>query len=234
MSEGPSRPVAQFNVLDVESELREAHRKAGETADRLIEAAEAKARTLLQEALAERDADIARAKEEGRQKGYEEGLREGRAHGEQQIIEEQREVAQQGVTDVLNALQDLPVKLERGRERLVEEARRDLLSLTLDVARVAAAKAVPEPGDAAAALLADLVPRLNDRHHLVVEVSATDQPTLDQALPEIRKRFDDIEQLDLKIREDLEAGTVIVRNDVTELESSVEDTLERLAAEWGL
>ncbi len=234
MSENLRDQGTMFNMVDAEVILQDAVANAEARSAELIAAAKAKAEAILKEALSKRDEHVADARVEGFHLGHEEGIKQGRSQGEEDLVAARAEDIRQSAESLASALDGARERLETERLVLLEETRRDVLDLVLQVARVVVGHAAPTPGQQAQFALETLLNEMIDRRYLTVTVHPDVEEAMTTFLPQLKSKIAGIEDIRLMTRDELAPGAVVVANELTEMETSTEDVLERLKTEWGL
>jgi flagellar assembly protein FliH len=177
--------------------------------DAILSRAKARAEQLLRDAEAERVRLISGAAEEGRAAGFaqgiEEGRREGVKQGEATALAERREalaVLEQRWIELLESF-------SADRDRLVGDARRDVLTLACRIARMVTHRAIAcDPAivaDQVGAVL-ELVMRPS---RVMLGVHPADRVLVEAALPGLSKRFANATHIEIMDREDVARGSCV-------------------------
>jgi len=198
-------------------------------ADRLRAQAEAEARDI--RARASREAD--RIIEEAMQRGFDEGQKAGAEQGRAAGFEAGRNEAYEATASELSGLiarwSAALEAFETARDRLVREARQDVLELAIRLGeRVSRAAIKADPGAAERQLLAALDLVL-DPTRLRVEVHPRDQERLAHAIPSILAAIGRSAHADVVESPDIEPGGVRVRTESGVIDARVGEQLRRLA-----
>ncbi len=151
----------------------------------LIENAKRRAAEIIKEAEAERDRLIAGAAEKGHAEGFARGLEEGRARGQ----EEGRAEAAQSTAADLEALragwEQALAAFVADRERILTEARDDVLRLALRIAEKVTRRKIETDPAVAAAQLESVLALITRPTALVIAVHPDDRAAIEQALPSL-------------------------------------------------
>jgi flagellar assembly protein FliH len=148
-----------------------------------------RAAKIIADARAEREKILAGVREIGRAEGFAKGHAEGHAKGH-------AEGRLAGVNEIKPRLEDIEARwmagaaeFEVARERMLDEARRDLLRLALRVAeRVIKGRIDTDPGIAVAQVEAVLAMIMNPTR-LAIVINPDDEPALKDAMPSLMGRF---------------------------------------------
>ncbi len=155
----------------------------------ILARARSQASRIIEEARREREAILAGAEEQGRAKGEQAGFEHGRTRG----LDEGRASAHAAHAAELAVLSEqwraaLEV-FESQREGLLEEARRDLLRVSLDLAtRIVRRRTEGDPR-AAQECVEEVLALVSRPTRLVVRVNPDDAPGVNEALPGLLARF---------------------------------------------
>jgi flagellar biosynthesis/type III secretory pathway protein FliH len=222
-----------FNLLDVESRLNEMREKIEKDGDRLIESAKNKAREILAKAIKERETLAEEARKDGFEKGFESGRKEGFEKAHSEMIEESRESFQEKTEQLQTFIAQLPEKLSEERHLLVDEARRDVLKLILELVDFIVKKELEAPSELVKKNLNEAIGHLVERRKIIVELHPEMKKNLEMFLPEIQARFSDIESLRFVENENLKPAQLNLKNSLTEYSVDPEDTFKRICEDWG-
>jgi len=192
-----------------EAEARAILERAGKDADRIIEEA------------------MERGFEEGRKAGAEQGRAAGYEAGRNEAYEEQFSELRSVVAGWGGAL-DI---FEAARDRLLREARRDVVELAVRVAeRVVKARVEADGGCAARQLEAALALTL-DATALRVEVNGADHESVSEALPGLLARLSASPNVEVTTSDDVERGGCRVRADAGVIDATIGEQLRRVTEE---
>lgn len=191
--------------------------------------ARAEADRILAEAQAERQRLIADAAEVGRQEGFARGVEEGRKQGEaagrDAALGEWREkliALESGWTQALAAF-------ESERERMLLEAKQDIVELAATVARLVTKRAVTlDPGSVADQVAAVLA-LLTRPTRVVLAVNPADAPIVREALPSLAQRFTAAAHVEIATDEQVSRGGCIARTAGGTIDATIDTQLERIA-----
>jgi flagellar assembly protein FliH len=190
----------------------------------------ASAQRTLREAREERARIVAGAEEEGRTRGF----AEGRAKGVEEGRIAGRAEALAAESAALKSLQEkwgtALAAFESQREGLMIEARQSLLRLAASVARRVTKRHVEADRHVVAAQLEAALRMVLAPTKLVIEIDPSEVETARRAVPVLMERLGGSENADVRAREGLGAGSVIVRTDKGEIDASVRTQVERAVA----
>lgn len=173
--------------------------------------AKARAAQIESEAQAERERIIAGAFEEGRVAGTAQGLEEGRAAGVQQGqaagLAERREALaalEAGWSAALEAL-------SADRDKLISDARRDVLVLAARIARMVTHRQVRADPNVVADQVAAVLELVMRPSRLVIALHPEDRAVAAAALPEVSKRFSNATHVEFIDDAGLARGSCVAR-----------------------
>lgn len=199
-------------------------------AERVRALAREQAEATLRQAQSERERLLSTAREEGRKAGHAEGfskgLDEGRAQG--------KLAAQQSHAASLAALESAWNTALEGfvqeRDRILAEARQDVLRLAVVLAEKVTKRAIEVDPASAAAQLESVLALVARPTRLVVRVHPLDEPIVREALPGLLARFPAAQHVDFRGDDQLERGSCVARTEGGGwLDASVRTQLDRLA-----
>jgi flagellar assembly protein FliH len=190
--------VLDLGDLAVQGELLRARARAD--AERIVEQAKAERERLLKGAV-----------EDGRREGMAKGQEEGRKQGQEQGRKEALAAEAQRLKALDEAWQKSLAQFEGERDRMLIEARQDIVRLAGAMGEMVTKRALAlEPGrveDQLGAVLA-LVSKAT---HLTVSVHPDDEPLLREALPRLGARLGSSTHIDFVPDSSLERGSCIAR-----------------------
>ncbi len=198
------------------------------TAEAMESSARAKARSIIDDATAERARILAGAHEqgfaEGRTAGDARGLIEGRERGRAEAIETTKLEAAQTLDAWTKAL-DL---FESKRDELLLDARGQVLALAITIAeRVIKRRIETDPTVVADQLAAALALTVNPSR-LSIRTSPDDLETAKTILTTLLQRFTTSPNVTIEPDPDLPRGSVILRTDNGEVDATIETQLDRI------
>lgn len=198
-------------------------------AERLRVAARAEAEQIGAQARAERERILAGAAEEGRRLGHEEGLQAGREAG----AREGREAALAEARERLGALEaawtQALAAFEGERDRMLQEARHDILRLAVAVAEKVVKRAIALHEGAAVDQLAGVLTLVARPTRLSIFVNPEDRDPVRAALPTLLERLASGAHVDLLDDPTLQRGSCVVRTATGgEIDASVGSQLDRI------
>ncbi len=175
----------------------------------IVAAARAQAERILADARAQRERLIADAHEIGLQRGTEQGIAQGQAQG----LAKGREEALASTRERLDALEARwAVALDAfhaARERMLLEAKQDVLRLALDIARIVCKRELAAHPERVVDQLAAVLAIIARSTRLVISVHPDDAPLVRDALPQLALRHAGAEHIELNDDPSLERCSVI-------------------------
>lgn len=139
---------------------------------------------------------FARGREEGYRLGYEEGRREGQREGRQEGKEEESRKLETELSGAAAALAEAAVEFHQKKEKLLTEAQKDLLDLSLTIAGKVLKKEVGRLDDVVVRNVEKAIDLIFRRGALVIQVNPRDAAVVEKALssdPRWAQGFDSIE-----------------------------------------
>lgn len=202
-------------------------RRAGE---HLRESAAREAESVLAAARVERDRIVSGADREGHAKGLERGLREGHERGAQ----EGRALAQAEWRDRLAAIESgwtaALGSFLADRERMMLEARQDVLQLALLLAERITKRAIQVDPTLVNDQVAEVLSLVARPSRLVIQLHPEDRPIVEDILPGLRRRFPHIQDLEMADDASLPRGSCVARTAGGVIDASISTQLDRIAA----
>lgn len=197
-------------------------------AERVEREAREKAEAIIADARRERARIVDGAAEEGRAQGYEKGLADGRETGRA----EGRTAALAEMTGVLESVarswQEALEELIDRRERLASDARRDVVALAAQIARRVVKRSIELDSSLVVDQVRAALELVLRRTRLVLAVHPADRAVVEEALPELTKRFDESAHVELIADESLSRGSCAVRTEHGQIDAEIDSQLDRM------
>ena len=199
----------------------------------ILQAAQARADAVLADAKTERERLVTGAAAEGRT----EGLAQGLADGHRQGMEQGRSAAQAEHRESLEKLTKgwttALAAFEQSRERMLEEARRDVLRLAVAVATKVTKRAVTLDDRVATEQLAAVLRLVLRPTRLIVSINPADRAVLEAAAPALAKTFPAATHIELVDEPSLGRGSCVARladqgQAAGEIDASIDTQLDRI------
>lgn len=181
-------------------------RREGEA---IVAGASADAERILERARAERERLIADASASGRESGYEEGLARGRAEGAERGRAEALEAASEAFAALAESWSVAIARLEADRERMITEARNDIVRLAAVFAEKVARRAVSLDAGVVERQLEAVLRAMVRPTRLVVSVHPGDEARVAEAMPALLRRLGESSHAELMTDESLEPGSCV-------------------------
>lgn len=211
-----ARDAVVLDLGDLAAQAEVIKREASAAAERIVRAARE-----------ERERILAGAAEQGRREGRAEGLKQGIEEGREEGLA--RALAAEGAA--LKALEQQWAaaleKFESERGVLLAEARASLLRLAGAVAERVTKRHVEADPHVVTAQLEAALRMVLAPTRLVVEVDPADREKALRALPALMERLGGSENAEVRAREGLGAGSVVVRTDRGEIDATISTQLAR-------
>jgi len=230
---GEIHSVAQFNMLDVEAQIKNAQDQIEDRAKHLLDSATKKSRELLQKAIEDREKLFVESKDAGHKEGYDKGFEEGFKAGEEKYVVEHGEELKKSTQDLKVFLEQVPERINKGKIILEEAFEQHFLSLAFEVASLAVQRDIKDNGSPVTDLLKEMMQQVLDHHHIMVETHPDNVKALEKFIPTLRNQFADIGQVNIRGVQ-MDKDQVTVRTEKGHVEASPELMLQRLKKEWKL
>ncbi|MCH2145828.1 MAG: hypothetical protein MK082_11885 [Phycisphaerales bacterium] len=199
----------------------------------ILDAARAQANELLAQARAEADAlrasILEQARVEGEQAGREAGLEQGRTEGMERIIAEVLEPNRELFEQLGPAWREQLAHFGREREQLLDDARRELLGLALEIARRVTRRTVAFDESICAEQIAEAIELLGRPASLRISVSPRDHELIERALPGLLEEARVTEGVELLATDEVQRGGCIVSTGEGTVDARMETQLTRIA-----
>jgi flagellar assembly protein FliH len=208
-----------FNLVDFEREARDILARAQARADEMLAEARSRSEEIAGEARS-------RGLEEGRVAGHKSGEEAGRKAGR----EEGLAVCRQDTATLAATLETMVADFGSRRERLIKEAERDLLLLSVRIAERVLRRELRADASAAASAAAEAISLAADRSRVEVRINPADEAAVSEGHAELGKRFSDLQDISLVPDPGVERGGCLVSTASGEVDLQVETQLERIAA----
>ncbi len=197
-------------------------------ADRLCADAQAQANRTIEEAGLERDRLIATAHEEGFAKGesagHAQGLEEGHAAGSARALAEKTSELERLKARYEGTL----TEYETGRERMLSEARQQILILAAELAKRVALRAVELDETVVERQLERVLTMAIEPSRVVLRIHPDDRASVDEALPALLDRFAQSPHARTEEDDTLERGSCILRTDRGTIDASISTMLDEI------
>ena len=187
------------------------------------------AAAIVADAGSQRAGMLAGAKEQGYREGLAKGLAEGRAKGEAEGHAAALSTARATLSEIEAKWMAGAAEFEVARERLLGEARQDVLRLAIQIAeRVIKGKIETDPNIAVSQVEAALGMIMRPSK-LTIAINPVDEPTLREAMPSMMGRFTAAQHMELAMDPGLPRGSCVARTSGGEIDASIWTQLDRVA-----
>ena len=149
---------------------------------------------------------FSRGREEGYRLGLEEGRRDGQRDGQREGWEEGARRIHEELSGAASALSEGAMKLREEREGLLLQARKDLLSLALEIAKKIVKREIRDLGDTALRSVEKAIELIFRRGALLVQVNPEDAPGVEKALRSAPRWAEGFESIDVRPTADVTRG----------------------------
>ncbi len=212
--------AAVFNLEDFVLEGRQ-----------LIEAAQAKADKILEEARAEAE----RLKQNGRQQGHDEGfgqgLEEGRAQGHAEALEQAKAEFEARHVQMASACESLFREVDRRKRELLVASHRDLIVLAIAIAERVTKRVGLVDRQTVTENLSGVIDLVGQASDLVVEVNPMDAETLERFAPDLVARRNELQHVEVLANESVEPGGCLLRTRGGLVDATLQAQVDRIAKE---
>lgn len=169
------------------------------------------------------------AKEQGHREGMAKGLAEGRAKGEAEGHAAALAATRARLAEIEARWMAGAAEFEVARERMLGEARQDVLRLAIQIAeRVIKGRIETDP-KVATAQLESVLSMIMRPSKLTIAINPEDEPVLREALPAMMTRFSAAEHMELAMDPGLPRGSCVARTSGGEIDASIWSQLDRVA-----
>ncbi len=197
-------------------------------AERLQEAARAKARTILVDAQAQADELIAGAEAkglaQGRAQGIEEGKQQGQEQGHAEAVAEARAAFEALGSGWSQALDDL----ESQRIAMQREAKSAVLQLAIQMAEKILHRTIELDEQAVVGQVEHALSHVLKQTAVRVHIHPEDKPAVNEAMPGLRERFADLTHLEMVEDEQVQRAGCVVMYGRGRIDATIQTQLDRL------
>lgn len=180
--------------------------------EQILAAARGEAERVLGEARAERERLVGSANEDGYREGYALGYREGRARGEEDGQAEALGTTSAALAALAESWGLALARFEDDRERMIDEARSDIVRLAAVFAERVTRRAVAlDPGASVTAQIEAVLRAAIRPTRVVIAVHPGDLARAEVALPALIRRIGGTEHAELVEDASLERGSCVAR-----------------------
>ena len=201
-------------------------------AESLLESSRAEAESIIAEARALAGAEAARIREEAREEGYRtglaDGLAEGRETGREAAVAEAMEPYQAVFSKLAPAWLEQFEQFGQERERLFEEARRDLVGFALELAESIVRRTIECDPEVCVGQLEEAVRLLGRPTRMEVRIHPEDREVIERALPGLLAGFASTPDLELTEQASVGRGGCVVTTPEGAVDSGIDVQLERV------
>lgn len=172
---------------------------------------------------------LERARAEGEAAGYEAGFQKGHSDAMEQVLAEALEPHKELLEKLAPKWAEQVTRFGEERGRLLEDARRELLSLAIELARRVVRRSIELDETVCVEQVAEAIELLGCPSSLRLTISPQDRPVLEAALPGLLERARLTDGVDLVESEDLERGDCVISTPEGSVDSRIETQLVRIA-----
>ena len=197
-------------------------------ADRLRERAEAEAEAIRSAAAVEADRIIEEAMQRGFDEGKRAGAEQGRAAGYEAGRNEAYEVQFATLRSLVEKWGEALETFEGARDRLLREARQDVLELAVRLAERVLKRELPADRGAAARQLSAVLDLAIDASALRVDINPGDEAAVSDALPGLLASLGRSAHAEIALCSDVEPGGCRVHTGSGAIDASIHEQMRRL------
>ncbi len=202
-------------------------------ANAILDVARSQANELLAQARAEADAlkggIFDQARVDGERAGHEAGLEQGRAEGMERIITEVLEPHRELFEQLGPVWHEQLTSFARDREQLLDDARRELLGLAIEIARRVVRRTVEVDESICAEQVAEAIELLGRPTSLRISVSPHDRELIERALPGLLEQARVTEGVELLESDEVQRGGCVVSTGEGTVDARIDTQLARVA-----
>ena len=223
-----NKNAAHFTHQAVALELENVRSEA----ESLLVAARSEAESIVSSARAEAIAEQAAIRERARSEAFEQGLEEGRAQGREQGRTQAFEESIEPYRELLEKL--APAWLEQfeqfgqERERLFEQARRDLLSFAVELAGRVVRRTIDHDPSVCQDQVAESLELLGEPTRMQLSINPADRELIDQALPGLLAAAGGTPDLAVLENPSIGRGGCVLSTPQGTIDSTIEVQLDRI------
>ncbi len=216
--DGRETAGVRLDLGDLQRHADQIRQIAADQAERIVADARAERERLVSSAA---DLGFAKGFEEGRRKGYEEGIAKG--------VAEASVAWQDKLAKLEQAFTTAIAQFEHDRERMLFEAREDILTLALIIAQKVTHRIVTTDPTVVADQLAAALTAISKPTSVEIAISPDDEKVATQALPALVKQIASVQHADLVVDPALGPGSCVVRTaGGGVIDASVRTQIERI------
>lgn len=178
-----------------------------------------------------RGEEFGQARKQGYDQGFEEGKKEGLEAGRKEAYEQHLKELTEATQGVQTMLEGLLKEVSERRESMVEEAERDMLSLSFAIAERLTRLRIETDPTVVRETLRNALDLVLNRSSLDIFVCDADLEAISEHLPALRRQFGDIGDVRLHAEKDVPRGSVEVRTARGRVSIDITEQLNRIAAE---
>lgn len=209
-------------------EMADVHSEAAE----LLTAARAEVNELLARARAEaedlRNDILEKARQEGERAGHEAGLERGRAEAMEQVLSEALEPHRELLEQLGPAWVEQVARFGEERERLMEDARRELLAFALEIARRVVQRTIEVDETICIDQVGEALALLGRPGSLRLSISPDDREVLERALPGLLEKAHMTEGIELVESDEVSRGGCMVTTVEGTVDARIETQIARI------
>lgn len=213
-----NRPAVVMHLGDLRERAAAVEREAAQ-----------QAASIMADASTKRAGMLEGAKEQGYREGLAKGIAEGRAKGEAEGHAAALAASRTRLAEIEARWMAGAAEFEVARERMLSEARQDLLWLAIQIAeRVIKSRIETDPKVAAAQLEA-VLGMIMRPSNLTIAINPDDEGVLREAMPSMVSRFAAAQHMELVREPSLPRGSCVARTTGGEIDASIWSQLDRVA-----
>lgn len=179
--------------------------------ERIRERAKGEAEQIIAAAKAEREKILHGAREQGHSEGFAKGRADGHAKGRDEVLAQTLAERKAQIAAIEKGWTQALQQFASQRDAMMQEARREVITLALEIARRVVKREVEVDRQVAERQLASVLELLAFPTRLVVRINPRDREVLDRALPSLLARFPLAQHAELVEDPAVEPGGCLVR-----------------------
>ncbi len=205
--------MGMIKRADIESYTRDAYvmdlNDLEKRGNALVDAANAKATAIVQNALKERERLLGTAREQGHAEGLKAGREEGFAQGQRDGIEQARAARAQELEQIITMWTEQLGRLEQRRDAMLEAARVQVVELAAAIAQRVVRRAINLDPSIVVSQLESVLSSVTESTRLVVRMHPDDAERIRAELPTLIDRFASCEHAQVVTDPTLDPGSCV-------------------------
>ncbi len=201
-------------------------------AKRLREAAQAKARRIIEDAQCQAESLRQKAHTDSATQGHQEGFEKGKSEGHQQGLREGHQEALDQAKEQLQSLQQAWIEAmgqwEAKRQDMEQEAGKAVLELAVRLGQKLVHRVIQIDKEVAVEQVAAVLSHVLRPVDVTVRICADDRPVLEESMPRLTAEFPQLKHVQLVDDPEMTRGGCVVSYGQGRIDATIETQLERV------